>query len=193
MQWFCWIHELSLFLCFCRCFYRHARFPRYQPPSGQGSPARRRGTSRHCSSHCHSRWPKRYLLTSLLILSCLPLPFSTYWFSLSFTFWHYGKKQNKTELCFCNWRLLQHPSFSALMFSGFVIDAVAWDSLQIIHISMKLLCPKIDSVFCETDLICFTDYSLVTTLLCGGFLFCNSTVLLSGAASATFWSLHLYQ
>lgn len=72
------------------------------------------------------------------------------------------------------------------MFSGFVIDAVAWDSLQIISISMKLLCPKIDSILCETDLICFTDYSLVTTLLCGGFLFCNSTVLLSGAASATF-------
>lgn len=75
-----------------------------------------------------------------------------------------------------------------------MIDAVALDSLQIIHIFMKLLCPKIDIVFCEIDYFtCFTGYSLLLTLLCGGCLFCNSIVLVSGAACAALWSLHLYQ
>jgi len=31
------------------------------------------------------------------------------------------------------------------MFSGFMIDSVALDSLQIIYIFMKLQCPKIDT------------------------------------------------
>ena len=64
-----------------------------------------------------------------------------------------------------------------------MIDAVALDYLQIIHIFLKLLCSEVDIMYCETDYFtCFIGYSLVLTLLHAGCLFFGSIVLLGGAA-----------
>lgn len=48
--------------CACRCFHRYARSSGYQPPPCYRSATRRGGTSKHCSTYYHSRWPQRYCL-----------------------------------------------------------------------------------------------------------------------------------